>query len=71
MEENYIYLFNINSKRLKLDTNANSVKPDEGFDKESITKTKQTEELVRKYDAKLVEEEGPLQFLIDVFNKYF
>ena len=46
----------------------NSVKPGEGFDKESVTKTKQTEEAASKKinDAKLVEEEGPLQFLIDI-----
>ena len=45
----------------------NSVKPGEGFDKESVTKTKQTEEASKKIDdAKLVEEEGPLQFLIDI-----
>ena len=46
----------------------NSFKPGEGFDKESVTKTKQTEEAASKKinDAKLVEGEGPLQFLIDI-----
>ena len=46
----------------------NTVKPGDGFDKESVTKTEQIEEGASKKiaAAENVKEEGPLQFLIDI-----
>lgn len=46
----------------------NTVKPGDGFDKESVTKTEQIEEGASKKIAAAedVKEEGPLQFLIDI-----
>ena len=46
----------------------NTVKPGDGFDKESVTKTEQIEEGSSKKiaAAENVKEEGPLQFLIDI-----
>ena len=46
----------------------NSVKPGDGFDKESVTKTEQIEEGASQKiaDAESLKEEGPLQFLIDI-----
>ena len=46
----------------------NTVKPGDGFDKDSVTKTEQIEEGASKKIAAAegVKEEGPLQFLIDI-----